>query len=321
MRGFFPAVFALIVLGSCAALSPVAPAAEPADATTRIAAVAMASALGDPETNLVRVEAWATRARAEGATFAVFPEECLTGSLNKSKLSLAEARQVVERSAALAIPRLESLARRLEMTLAVGTIESADERLRNAVLVVGPDGFLGSYTKIHLPNENERAWFVEGDRVLVVRSQGWTFSVGICADLNYPEMFRSAARGGAEFFLLSVGCSGDGSRENAVRCLKEYSGLMRSAAVANGLPIFYADQAGPDRASLAFSMDLRGDVVDSLCGREGLVTTEISRGAIDRARAGGDPTNVRHVRPEAYENRVMVGPQPQPRVAPTNATR
>ena len=43
--------------------------------TTRIAAVAMQCAMGEPETNLVRVEKWAEKVHDEGATFAVFHEE------------------------------------------------------------------------------------------------------------------------------------------------------------------------------------------------------------------------------------------------------
>ena len=74
------------------------------------------------------------------------------------------------------------------------------------------------------------------------------------------------------------------------------------AAVANGLYIFYADQSGPDRMSLAFSQDLRGKVVDLCTVREGLVVTAVSRDAIRRARAGGDPTNLWEIRPEAYAN-------------------
>ena len=274
--------------------------------STRIAAVAMHCVMGDPEANLARVEKWAEKVHDEGATFAVFPEECITGSLHKSGLALDQARTIVRDAAKTAVPRLEALCRRLDMTLAVGTIEPAGGRFANNVLVVGPRGYLASYGKVHLPNETERQWFVPGDRVLVAKSQGWAFSIGICADLNYPEMFRAAARGGAEFFLLAVGCSGDGTEARAVTYLKEYSGLMRVCAVANGLPIFYADQAGSDRMSLAFSMDLGGEVVNWCCGREGSVVTEVSRAAIASARSGCDPVNLWHIRPEVYANTVVI---------------
>lgn len=54
--------------------------------TVRVAAVAMHSVMGDPRANLERIEQWAQQARDQGATFALFPEECITGSLNKSDL-------------------------------------------------------------------------------------------------------------------------------------------------------------------------------------------------------------------------------------------
>ena len=48
---------------------------------TRVATVAMHSELGDFETNLDRITFWAEKADRAGATFAVFPELCVTGSL------------------------------------------------------------------------------------------------------------------------------------------------------------------------------------------------------------------------------------------------
>src|SRR5262245_61444383 len=102
-------------------------------------------------------------------------------------------------------------------------------------------------------------------------------------------MFRAAARAGAEFFLLAVGCSGDGTSATAAKWMPEYSKLMYNAGLSNGLPIFYADQAGPDRMSMAFSMDHLGNVIDSCAGREGMIVTEISRDAIQQVRAGRDP--------------------------------
>src|ERR1043166_2789814 len=110
---------------------------------TRVAAVPMDSVLGDPATNLSRIESWAEKARAEGATFAVFPEECITGSLNKTKMTFEEAREIVARAQRVAGPKLEALCRRLQMTLAVGTIEPCGDRFGNNVIVVGPTGHLG----------------------------------------------------------------------------------------------------------------------------------------------------------------------------------
>ena len=83
------------------------------DETTRIAAVAMNSAMGDPCTNLERIAEICHQAHALGAKFVLFPEECITGSLNKSDLTLKEARQIVLMASKKAVSCLKSLCREL----------------------------------------------------------------------------------------------------------------------------------------------------------------------------------------------------------------
>ena len=43
--------------------------------------------------------------------------------------------------------------------------------------------------------------FLEGQTLPVVTSQGWTFSVGICFDARFPEMFRAAAAQDADLSI------------------------------------------------------------------------------------------------------------------------
>ena len=168
----------------------------------------MHSAMGDPTTNLDRIAEWSSKAREQGAAFALFPEECITGSMNKSDIPPEESMRIAEEAAEQSVPFLESLCRELDMTLVVGTIEPAGERYRNSAYIVGPGGYLATFTKLHIPNATERAWFEPGSQFPVVTSQGWTFGVGICYDLRFPEIFRTAAQQGADFFLLAVGASG-----------------------------------------------------------------------------------------------------------------
>ena len=174
----------------------------------RVASIAMHSEMGDPEENLKRVEHWMREAHAEGAAFALFTEECVTGSMNKSDLTFPEARKIAEYAAAETRPRLESLCRELEMTAVVGLIEPAGERFLNSALIVGPEGLLATFGKLHLPGRTEKEWFLPGETLPVVTSRGWTFSVGICYDVRFPEIFRTAALKGAELFFLPVGGSG-----------------------------------------------------------------------------------------------------------------
>ena len=174
----------------------------------RVASIAMHSVMGDPEENLKRVEHWMREAHAEGATFALFTEECVTGSMNKSDLTFPEAMEIAKYAAAVTGPRLESLCRELEMTAVVGLIEPAGERFLNSALIVGPEGLLATFGKLHLPGRTEKEWFLPGETLPVVTSRGWTFSVGICYDVRFPEIFRTAALKGTELFFLPVGGSG-----------------------------------------------------------------------------------------------------------------
>ena len=285
--------------------------------TIRVASVAMHSVMGEPSANLARVAEWTHKAHAQGADFAIFPEECITGSMNKSDLTFAEARKIAEAAAEESVPFLESLARKLQMTLVVGTIEPFGEQLRNSALIVGPEGYLTTFSKLHLPNPNEREWFVPGDTFPVVASQGWTFGVGICYDLRFPELFRGAAQKGAELFFLPVGGSGgiekisdNGDQREQAEFHKELAmQLLPGRAVDNALHIFYANQSGHSGNAwfpgLCLAIDPSGELIDEYLPDEGMIVTKVKREVADRARASASCT-VDEAKPAVYEAAQLV---------------
>src|SRR5579862_7104843 len=109
----------------------------------KIAAVTMHSKMGDVHANLDHIEFWTHKAHKAGATFAVFPEECVTGSLNKSNITKKEAIGICERASKETRIRLEAICKKMQMTLVVGTIEKEKRGafLQNNALIVGPDGY------------------------------------------------------------------------------------------------------------------------------------------------------------------------------------
>ena len=284
---------------------------------TRVALVAMHSEMGDPEASLARVEHWCQKAHTEGAQFVLFPEECVTGSMNKSDLTFAAAHDIASRAAQISIQRLEAIAARWSMTLAVGTIEPVGDKLANSLWVVGPGGYLDTFRKLHLPNPGEREWFIPGDHLPVIRSQGWTFGVGICYDARFGEIFRAAAQRGAEFYLLAVGGSGKDDRVTADGDLRAKALYHRelamqflpARAVDNGIYVFYANQAGRSGNAwfpgLCLALDPKGYLIDEHLPDEGMIVVDVSRVAVKEAQE--DPCALSNLRPEVYADPVLVG--------------
>ena len=286
--------------------------------TSRVAAIAMHSAMGDPDSNLRRIGEWMRKAHTSGASFAVFNEECITGSMNKSDLSFSQAMTIAEHASDKAVPFLESLCRELDMTAFVGTIEPAGERFLNSALIVGPDGYLTTFSKLHLPGKTEKEWFEVGPSLPVVTSQGWTFGVGICFDVRFPEIFRTAAQHGAELFFLAVGGSGNADQ---IRAYGDQSGqarahieqtmkLLPARAIDNGMYVFFANQSGHSGNAwfpgfcLAVAPD--GSLVgEHATGDEGMIVVEISKQVVEDAKTSAQCT-VTAVRPDVYAAPIIV---------------
>tara|TARA_Y100001934_G_scaffold220138_1_gene262026 strand:- start:811 stop:2499 length:1689 start_codon:yes stop_codon:yes gene_type:complete len=273
--------------------------------TARVATVAMHSELGDYETNLNRIRHWANKARKSGAKFVVFPELCITGSLCNSNMKQEDARVLARKAMQTAVPQLETLCKKLNMTMVVGIVEPVADGLRNSALVIGPQGHLTTFRKLWLPNEKERKWFEAGRRLPVVKSQGWKFSVGICADINYSEYFNAVAHQGAEMMLCPIGGSGyhelvnkpTGDQTKQAEFHRNlHMKFLPARAGDSRMYVFYANQAGQAGdywyPGLALALDPRGKLVGEHRPTEGMIVTEVSKKLLAKARAESAPARV-----------------------------
>jgi len=162
-------------------------------------------ALGDLEANREAVERLARE--AAGADLLVLPELASSGYAFASP---EEARTSAEPVPDGPFTRLlVELARRYRLFLAAGVCEEAGGRLYNSAVLVGPDGLVGLYRKVHL-FWNEKDLFAPGDLgfpVFDLRAAdlgpergGWTCRTGllICFDWQFPEAWRVLALRGAD---------------------------------------------------------------------------------------------------------------------------
>ncbi len=153
-----------------------------------------------PDANLEMIAAWAAQAATAGASLAIFPECAITGYCFDSR---EEAMQFAESIPGPATAALERIAQQSNLHLIAGMLERADDHLFNAAVLVGPNGLIGSYRKIHLPflgvdrfTDHGRNGFPVFDTSLA------RIGVNICYDCSFPESSRVMMLAGADLIAL-----------------------------------------------------------------------------------------------------------------------
>jgi predicted amidohydrolase len=181
---------------------------------------------GDKAATLDKIVATVQEAGAQGVELLVFPEEALIGAEAcpaclevggpcETHLSLAET---------VPGPSSETVARVAAehgMYVVFGMAErdrDRPERIYNAAAIVGPDGVMGTYRKVHLgspPWVTEGITFSPGTTLPVWETRHGTIGVLICYDfwLN-PELSRILALKGARVILnCSASFAGPAKRD------------------------------------------------------------------------------------------------------------
>lgn len=184
-------------------------------AKCKVAGVQMDIAFGQPQSNLDRVlQTLATTAEA-GARLTVFPECALTGYCFEH---LEQALPLAEPIPGPSTERLTQACRELKVYCVVGLLEIDSDRLFNACVLVGPDGLLGAYRKIHLPYLGVDRFTTPGDRPFAVHDAGGLrVGMNICYDAAFPEASRVLALDGADLIVLPTNWPPGGS------CLADYA--------------------------------------------------------------------------------------------------
>jgi len=166
----------------------------------QLAAVQMDITLGDVAGNVSRMEQHLRQTTAAGATLTIFPECAVTGYCFTSQ---EEAWPHAEPIPGPTSERFTALCRDLKTYVVYGTLERDGDRLFNAAVLVGPEGVIGTYRKVHLPFLGIDMHTTYGDCPFAVHQAG-DLKVGmlICYDAAFPEATRTLALMGADVVVL-----------------------------------------------------------------------------------------------------------------------
>lgn len=264
----------------------------PANATARppirVSCIQFEPQIGAVADNVARASDLVRAAAAEGGRLIVLPELASTGYVFESA---AEA-------AALAEPVPDgpttrawaALAAELGVHIVAGIAESAGDVLYNAAVIVGPEGYIGTYRKAHLW-DRENVFFAKGDLGFPVFDTALgKVGVAICYDGWFPETFRRLALGGAEIVCIPTNWvpmpdqpEGEAAMANT---------LHRAAAHTNGLFIACADRVGIERGQPFEGQSLIiGATGWPLAGPASRDRTEILSALVDLDAAGRKDLN------------------------------
>jgi predicted amidohydrolase len=170
--------------------------------TWTFAAVQMDCRLAEPAANLRAIRTRLEEAARHGAKLVIFPECILTGYGFDSR---EEAWPHAETLPGPSTEALSHLCRRLGVFCVYGLLEKepATGNLFNACALVGPNGLVAGYRKIHLPVLGVDRFTTPGNGPFAVHDLGGVrLGMNICYDASFPESSRVLALLGADLVVL-----------------------------------------------------------------------------------------------------------------------
>jgi predicted amidohydrolase len=186
-------------------------------------------------------------------------------------------------------------AHRNDLLVAVGLSERAGSELYDTLAVVGAEGVVGSYRKVHL-TPSERAFWSAGTEAVTAASRLGTLGLAICYDRMFPEGFRRMRERGAELFLVASAWSawpGDELVDGDI--WNEHGALFdRARAAENGVVLVSANWTGPKGPATSDRFGGGARVVDGL-GRDAQRTEDYSWGSVWEIDLAASAARVRHV--------------------------
>jgi predicted amidohydrolase len=210
----------------------------------RIAVAQYAPHVGDVDGNRLAAVEWATRAADERVDLLVLPELASSGYVFESE---AEAARTAEDAGGRMVAALSEVCAAAAMHCVVGVNEREGNARHNSAVLLGPDGTLATYRKLHLFHD-EQSWFQPGAELPVVDLPFGRVGMVICYDLWFPEAVRHLALAGAEVVAVPTNWVASFRRQvydAAGYCQGDI--VAMASAAQNGLVMACADRVGVER--------------------------------------------------------------------------
>ncbi len=211
--------------------------------TVRVACIQMEPHIGANKENLERSLELCADAVSAGAQLLVLPELCNSGYVFATRTEARDGSEPVPEGPSTSA--WVSFCRERGVYLVAGINEREGDRLFNSSVVIGPDGYLGTFRKVHLWNR-ENLFFEPGDLGFpVFHTPIGRIATFICYDGWFPEAYRACALQGADIICIPtnwVPIPGQAEGSPAMATV-----LAQANAHSNSVYIAAADRVGTER--------------------------------------------------------------------------
>ncbi len=212
--------------------------------------------------NLAKIKTCIEVAADKGARLIVFPEQCLQGYISllpTGPMPLSEFQYQYGNAETIPGPATDEvtvLAKKYSIYVILGLTErnasyaGGTGALFNSMVLVGPQGVIGIYRKVHLPL-NEQHIYVAGTAFNVYDTDIGRIGMHICHDKSFPESSRVLMIKGADIIVHSTAWPKGGPLTVCGTTQEEYSGYIsetmeRHSAAANEVWFVSSNNFGLD---------------------------------------------------------------------------
>lgn len=279
-----------------------------------VACVQMEPIIGDKRTNVSRSVGFIEAAAERGAELVVLPELANTGYVFRDKHEATDLAEPVPGGETTMV--WSEIAAQRKLFIVAGIAERDGGALYNSAVIIGPDGYLGRFRKVHLWGDEKR-FFDPGDLGFpVFQAPFGRMGVAICYDGWFPETYRSAAIQGVDILCVPtnwVPMPGQPADRQAMA-----NTLVMAGAHSNNIFIACADRIGVERGQpfegQSLIVDRRGWPIAGPASRdrEEILIAEIDLRPDSRRGVGSDNDVLQDRRPDVYAG-VANAFVPQPR--------
>ena len=195
---------------------------------------------GEKTENLKKIETNLMNAKRQGAELVVFPELSLTGYCVRDQIH-----ELAETIPGHSTNAVEKMAKRTGMYVVFGMPEIGEKmhEIYNTAVLVGPEGLIGKYRKMHIPDAAEEGHFYPGYDASVFETSIGKLGLIICYDVFFPEVSRLTRLKGAEL-IVCVSASPKCDEGSPIDSQTFLETLVAARAIENTAFIAYVNLAG-----------------------------------------------------------------------------